>query len=329
MVTRFKLALVWAIALTAVAQAGELNPKQVPADAKWLAHVDLAALEETKALQKVRDTWPQKTERFRTWMQETYGVDPREDFESVTLYGTSYGKDDCVMILTSDYSTEKVKSRIESQQDVQKTEWCDHTLYTCPIGKAGKDKSYAQDQQQTQQAHSSSSGKSTDRVSWALIDDNTIAYSKSVRGLKDAIETIEGHNESLAGKDSKLTADLPNGAVAYAAATSLDSISHEGMLFPILRQHEHACFVLGERDGKLFDELKLVARNEEVAKQMKQVIEGYTAALKVSCMDSEPMSKMMDNVEIKQDGSTVTANWSGEIERFTQALNNLKSQQRR
>jgi len=321
---RLTLALAAAAILPTALMAGPLNPEQVPADAKWLAHVDLAALDETKALKEVRGIWPQRTEKLRSWMQENYGIDPREDFESVTLYGTGYAKGDCVLILTADYSEDKVRSLIQSQQDVKKTEWRDHTIYTC---KAGDKKS--DDGQDSSAKNKGWGDGESKKVAWVLVDDDTIVYAKSPRGVKDAVETIEGHVASLEGKDSKLTSDLPHGAVAYAAAERLDSIPHDGLMFPVLRQLEHGCYALGERDGKLFDELKLVARNEEVASQLKQVIDGYAALCKVSVSDSKPLSKMMDNVQVQQNGATVKASWNGDVDRFAQALRNLKSVRQR
>ncbi len=172
-------------------------------------------------------------------------------------------------------------------------------------------------------------GDKSDRVAWVLVDDETIVYSKSVRSLKDAVETLEGHAESLEGKESELTADIPDNAVVYAAAVELDSISHEGAMFPLLRQHKRACYALGEKDGELFDELKLVARNEKVAEKMEKVVEGYAAAMKVMFIDSEPMSKMLENVEIEQDNATVKTCWNGDVDRFAEALKDCKKNMKR
>ncbi|TWT90371.1 hypothetical protein Mal64_07600 [Pseudobythopirellula maris] len=324
MIYRTVLALALAIALPTIASAGPLNADQVPEDTKWLAHVDLAALEETKALKEVRGTWPDRAQKFRNWMQETYGIDTREDFEGVTLYGSGYGEGDCVMLLTADFNADKVRSRINKQKDVQETAWRGHTIYTC---QASKNKEEPHDSRGDE--WSSKKDKKSHTVAWVLVDDNTIAYAKSKRSVKDAVETIEGHSASLKGEDSELTSGVPENAVVYASAIELKSIPHEGAMFPLLRQHKRACFAAGERDGKLFDELKLVARNEEVASQMKQVVEGFSAMLKVSLMDSEPLRKMVEDVEVQQDGATVTASWNGEIQRFAQALQNYKSSQQR
>ncbi len=321
--------------LPAAVGAGPLNPKVVSADAKWVAHVDFAALNDTKAVREVRDIWPKKTEKAREWMQENYGIDTREDFESATAYGSSYGKGDCVVVLKSDYSEDKVHSRIESQEDVKTTEWRGHKIYTCQASKM-KSKHHKADSNDEKKDASSSDYKSdskwgdkSDRVAWVLVDDETIVYSKSVRSLKDAVETLEGHAESLEGKESELTADIPDNAVVYAAAVELDSISHEGAMFPLLRQHKRACYALGEKDGELFDELKLVARNEKVAEKMEKVVEGYAAAMKVMFIDSEPMSKMLENVEIEQDNATVKTCWNGDVDRFAEALKDCKKNMKR
>lgn len=320
MMSRFTLALAAALALPTIAWAGPLKPEQVSADAKWLAHVDVAAMNETQVLKEVRSIWPEKSQKFRAWMQESYGVDPREEFDSITLYGTGYDQGDCVMILSADYSAKKAEAR-STQQDVETMQWRDHTIYTCQAGKM----KHGDQQKQASSQDESSKTKKSDRVAWVLLDDDTIVYAKSVRGIKDAVETIEGHASSLAGKDSELTSELPQDVVAYATAVELDSIEHEGAMFPLLRQHKRVCYALGERDGKVFDELKLMARNEQVASQMKQVVEGFTAMLKVSVMDSQPLSKMMENVEVQQEGAKVTASWNGEVQRFASALEEYKS----
>ena len=82
------LALV--LGLAAAANAAPLDPKQVPAEAKWLMHVDVDAMRQATVVQKA---WKKGLEMHKEAQQHldklktAIGMDICKDLHGVTAYG--------------------------------------------------------------------------------------------------------------------------------------------------------------------------------------------------------------------------------------------------
>jgi hypothetical protein len=124
------------------------------------------------------------------------------------------------------------------------------------------------------------------------------------------VELLKGDADSLDG-DSRLVSDVPEGTILYGAAIELENISRHERPFPVLKQHEHIRLVVGEREGELFKEVTLEARDEETAGQMKETLEGLVALSKLWSAEMENLNALYDDVEIEQEGATVHAKWRG------------------
>lgn len=322
------------------ASASPLDPAHVPAEAKWVIHLDLSALTETELAQRVREKRPQMVQGLRQWMQQRYGIDPREDLDSLTLFSESYQSHTGTMILKADYDRQKVQSELEAKEGVETESWMDHTLYTVDKrkmeGANGKSRSYDRpataggqaDDRDTAPSEPADADVQAERgddepgrtITLVLVDDQTVIFGSSPENAKEAVSLVKGNYPSLKGKRGELLDALPEGAIFYGAAVKLDSISqHEG-IFPILSQHQRIVWAIGQQDDEIYEKLTLVANSPEVAEQMKTIIEGFVAFCNVWAADNETLSGLVQATEVRIEDQTVHAEWRGETGDVVAAL---------
>jgi hypothetical protein len=126
--TAIAAALVTLAFLTPPGSAAPLDPKRVPADAKWVIHLDYEALTDTQLMEIYRSKRPQRVERARKWLQERYGIDPQQDLKDATLFSDSYRSHSGAIVLRTAYDREKVEADVLKRRGVKTTQWQDYTL---------------------------------------------------------------------------------------------------------------------------------------------------------------------------------------------------------
>jgi hypothetical protein len=335
---------VLALLVPRAVEAAQLDPAHVPSDAKWVVHLDLELLCDSGLAEAYRDKRPEKVERFRNKMKDRYGIDPQEDLKGLTLFSDDYEPHSGAAILRANYDREKIDQGVLSKKGVKTNKWRDYTLYTWKHhkdrekgmhrhGEKGKHRhaekhNYHDRNAGGDQAHEDSHAKKAEKkgkkrkrtVTAALVDDKTIVFAGSQKRVKAAIKLLKGDSESLEGKDSRLVADVPDGAFIYGAAIELQKISAHEKPFPILKQHEHVKLVVGERDGELFKHVTLKAKNEETAGQMKKAVEGLVALSELMTAEMEQLNALYSEVEVTEDGATVKVKWQGDTDDVVEAV---------
>ncbi len=109
----------------------------------------------------------------------------------------------------------------------------------------------------------------------------------------------------------------------YGAAIELTKIARHDGSFPILQQHEQIVYESGEKDGKVFENLTLVATSPEVAKQMKDVLNGFVSLIKVWAGDNPSLSKLVDDVDLSIEGATVRSRFQASGKDVVSALEEI------
>lgn len=333
-------------------QAGELKPEHIPADAKWVLHVDLEQLLDTELVQAVRERRPEIVENVRQWIRQQYGIDPRSDLMSVTMFSKDYEEYTGSMILQAKYDPQKVEQQLRGAEQLETTQWNDMTFYTFKVAKhqaAKKQNKFdqlqssrtekpapvrAQNRSATlqQPGQSLSAGKSEKEghdhsggkeMTVVMLDSDTIVFGSSVENIKGVVGLLKGDQASLKGKDSKLISKVADGAIMYGAAIELENITKSNLPMPVLKQHEMITWVFGERDGQLFEEATLVGQSEDVAEKMEQLIRGVVAYEQLWAADSEPLTKIVEAAKISRDGDKVKVEWEASTDTVVAGLDDL------
>jgi hypothetical protein len=300
--------------LTASVTAAPLNTKDVAKDAKWLAHVDLASLADSKLAKEASNEWPKKEKKLRAWMEKSYGITPKEDLESLTLYSCEYEKETGVAILKADFERSKVESTLSSKDNVEKSEWNNHTFYTYDVNEHEKaDHTKAKNSHElTKSDYKKEMKHKTKQVTTVIADDQTIVCGKTPDQVKQALKVMDEKEPSLASQgESPLVGTDAQTALVYAVATDLAKLPQcEGFL-EVLRQHQCIEYTLKEQDDKLVEEYVLKAVDEKVAGKMKEAVQGLIALGEVWTTDAPKLQKMMDEATVEQRGMNIHVRWEG------------------
>lgn len=310
------------VLLAPSAPAAPLDPSHIPSDAKWVIHVDFKALGETKLVEKVRENRRQLLFAARTWLQNRYGIDPREDLDSLTAFGSSYQAHTGTLILKANFDQQKVQARLEQKPNAQKISLGEYTVYSFPVthphpyNREASNKASANETERAAQEHART-------INILLLDGKTMIVTAAPDRMRVAVDLVKGTATAVAKKDMPLLSKLSEGTIFYGAADKLGEITeHEGF-FPILKQHEQIFTSVGVKNDQVFKELTLVAQTEDVAKNMKSFLEGMTALGKVWAADSENLEKLVENKEITCEGKTVQLKGHADSETVLKALDEL------
>lgn len=320
------LSMLW---VSSTAMAAPLNPSHVPADAKWVIHIDLEALTDTALAEQVRQNRPEMVKLVRQWFQNRYGIDPREDLIGVTMFSDSYESHTGAMILKAGYDREKVAAELKNNPNVQAESWENQTIYmvTKPrLGARLNDSNRGEEAapRQRREPRQNEAGANPTKSAIILLDDQTAVFASSADRAKAVVGLLQGGSPSLEGKESGLLKELAEGAILYGAAVDLKQIAqHEG-IFPILRQHEQIYLSVGEKEGEVFRNLTLVAQSEDVAEQMKKSLEGAVAFGKVWSAGSENLTRIVEGVEVTREGNTVHFQGRSDTETVLGALGEVR-----
>jgi len=108
--------VVLALLLTApVALAEPLAPRIVPAAARWVLHVDMAALKASATGQVLLEAGLRDdVARQLDTAKALYSVDVREDIEGMTMFGTGDSPDAAVLVMTGRFDAERLTELVEA-----------------------------------------------------------------------------------------------------------------------------------------------------------------------------------------------------------------------
>jgi hypothetical protein len=274
------LSLAWTIA----AQAGALNLEQISGNAQWLAHVDVDAMKASPVAKSFCEDclkdWPAVREDFKEF-REKWGFSLCKDLQGITLYGTKIAPKHNVMIVKATFNKQAIVDRLTKTACLETSQHNDHTLYAWTKLKGTK---YAR------------------KVAIAFFQEDTIVLASCVDLLKQALDTLDGKAPHLAGKDSPLAANVPDGAIFLARADGLQN-AEVGDALSILKLFRQLNYVEGQREDRWFGELQVTAESEEVANKLKEIFQGHLAMLSLHFHDQPGAVKLIDKIQISVDGN--------------------------
>lgn len=315
------LSVIAVVTMLGGVDAAELNPAQIPADAKWLIHINQEKLSDLEVIETLRYMYPKIDNAIRQWFKNRYGIDPQDDLRSLTMFSRDYRAHTGTVLLQTEYDEEKIKailrkSDLSKKRDgLKQTKWKDHTLYTVTLAKHDHEHKYGEASSDREE-HDLSGGKQMT----VYFGDELIVLASSVSNAKSVLQLLEGDAPSLQGRDSPLIAEAPAGAVIYGAAIDLSSLDQHTIFFPLLRQQQQCVYAFGQRDGKLFETLTLTAQSQEVAKKTTEVLEGLIAYEQLCAAGSEPLTRLMNNVQLTGSGTETRVTWEGDSELVVAAV---------
>jgi hypothetical protein len=281
----FGIIAVALFALAARAQATPLDLRQIPADAQWVAHIDVDTMREpqvfSEAFDAVSEQWHDVPARLQT-LRDDFGLDLAGGLHSITLYGKNFGKPTGVLIADVDVDRAMLEAKMKE----------------APGYKTEKHGSY------TFHAWADEHGPLTG----VFYKETVLVFGRTTVEVAAALDVLDGKSPNLAGKDSPLAAKVPAGATFVGRALGLADADLPWKS-PLLKKSESVATALTVSSDTIDCEVQLVTKSEEAAPLFKDAVNGGLAMATLQLGSDPALAELFKTVKIKTAGKTVTVTW--------------------
>jgi hypothetical protein len=280
------LALIWICSNQAAVQAEPLELKQVASDAQWVAHIDVDAIKESIVVQRAYDwcmTECAEAGEQLAKIREKLGLDLTEDLQSVTFYGKKIKIGVGVAIVHANVDQADLEAKVQGARDYTKTEHGSHTLHQWTHKQGGHEH----------------------QVTGCFHSPTTLLFGRRSEDVIAALDVLDGKAASLEGSDSSLAVASPSGTMLAVKASRLEDMELPSRS-PMIKLGKSFSVVLGEDGGESFAIAKLMAKSDEMAKQVMELLEGFHALALMQREDDPLAQEVLHAVKANTEGNKVT-----------------------
>jgi hypothetical protein len=279
--------------LVATLRAEPLDRRQVPADAKWLIHLDADAGRDSKVGQTMLDLLraiPQSQMALEK-AQACFGMDLTSDVSSYTAYGKNFVPDGGVLIVRGKLNRAKLLALLQTIPTLKTVNVHQHDVFIWT---------------ETDPQNAARPGHESAAV---LFDDHTVVLAHDLQLIGDALDMLDGKGKSLDGAASPLAALPPDGTVIEAGATGLSGVPELPDHSPVVRQCDSGMLYMGERAGEAFLHGSIATSSQEVAHQLQALLVGLQAAAQFNAIKNADQLRLLLPLKVSTEGQTVRVDW--------------------
>ncbi|MCG3178831.1 MAG: hypothetical protein BIFFINMI_01161 [Phycisphaerae bacterium] len=282
------------------ASAAGLDARQVPATAKWVAHVDVTRLVASRLGQFVIDKGKAVgLEEKLAEVRNALGCDLLTDVKGLTLFGDSYDEKAWVLLLDAKMDQRKVTRIIEASEGPETLAVGDYTVHRWIDAKA------------------KAQGKPAVRFG-CFHGDSQAVIAADPDSLKAALLTLDAKAPSVAADDARVKSlTAADGAILYMDASDVAAAAKDRPRAGVLTNVRHVSLRVSEVDADLACDIALTAADLEHAQRFAKVLQGLIAMVEIGIeqkqADGQPVrpgeqlvADMLGKVKVAQDGPTVT-----------------------
>jgi len=274
----------------AVVRAEPFEPQRVPADAKWVLHVDMDTVRTSslwKLIEKRIDGNPQLQAQIEEVAQRT-GMQFPDDVFDVTLYSHSFEEADTVVLLRATTDQQGVLALLQFSPSYSSTPHGAHTI-----------------------------------VSWD--DKGKVLYGSYFQDdeivISQTRENVEAALDLLDGKGDALPATMPSGAatsgvLGYVAGSGLEALKQlKKPESPLIEQIDSAWLSLSEADEDAMVRGSVTAKTPQAALQMHRTVEGLRAMLALFAagedadLKTRTAADALSTLKVTAEGSVLKIEW--------------------
>jgi hypothetical protein len=279
----FALAAAAVLALAGWAQAGAFDAKEVSADAKWAAHLDVDGLMASNLVKKARAQFFKEhpdAEAKLTAFCDLFRFDPMTYLHGITIYGTQLKKDTGVAIIRAKVDQKLLLDLVKTRPEHETAEYGKFELH-----------SWRKD------------GEKIDHG--AFFKPDVLVLAASTDELKAALDVLDGTKPNISEAYASLASAIPPGAILIAGAKDLAEANLHPES-PLSKQADSALLVIGENQGQVFVRGTLNVKDAEIAKKMKAVADGALALASLVKSDDADALKLIESVKVTLADKSIT-----------------------
>jgi len=266
-----------------------LDTKQVPADAKWVVHLDVDAMRDSALVRMAYDNGMEHAEAIEKHAEQfcsLLGINPEDDLHGLTVYGKQFNDEQIVLIVSADLNQVMLVQRVLGAPGHSSQKHGQYELHTWSGG------------------HGSATG--------AFFKPGVMVLARSEADVANALDTLDGKSPSLAGNASALAAKVPSGTMLVARGIGLSTVPLP-YKSPLIKQAESLSLVIGESKNQIFVNAELGVKSADAAEKVKKVIDGALAAVELHHGPDSPLTKGAEILKVKQADCTVTVDGQANV----------------
>ncbi len=293
-----------ALAMPALSWADPLDARQIPADAKWVVHIDMDAARDTKTWDAIytklvnNDEFQTKVGQIEQLMN---GHFPR-DMRDLTLYGRAAGDEAAVIILHAKMDRNQTLGFLQLMNTYQENAYGDYKVISW------EDK-----------------GK---RLFASFHDDSTVLVGRLEANIQAALDTIDGKGESI--KDGPLASGIKPQLLVYVAAQDLADLKKPNEpQSPVVKEIKSGWICLSEKDGNDIVQANFLTENADTADQLHSAMSGIKAMVSMAGNGdnadpkAQAAAKALKSFTATQTDKVVTVEWPIPLEQVTDFISKL------
>jgi len=276
------------LAFPQVAAANPLRTSLIPSGARWVIHIDVARLAETRVKGLLYEGSPGGVGRVVKRMETVGKIDLLRDLTGVTIIGLGEREQDTVVVFEGKFDREYLLSLIKLETSAKEIPYRKFTLYNWG---------------------------STDYGVFA--SDNLTLLGGSARTIQMVLDAWEGKDNAAPNAPiiAKLST-LSSGAFVVASAGKLSALAKDERGSFFLKKAGAAVLRVVEEKGVVKLNLELETDSPETASNLAKLADGLIA---LQAMGGETPSRDLEflkGLKIVQQGSTLLATLETAAENF-------------
>lgn len=299
------LALTTAIGLsmaTSPTLAAPFDPKQVPAEAKWVLHIDADVTKASTVGTAIIDELLSRPDAQQGLdaLEALAGFNIPRDIHGVTLYGRAFGEENNVILLNGVFDVNRILGVLELSPSYSNEAYSDKEIVSW------EDK-----------------GK-TMFGSFATSD--IIVLARSAESVKLALDVFAKKGSTM----DKLAdeAKLPGASVlAYVKGSGLAELAKARGASPVLAHAESAWLVVGEDDKKqMYAKGHVESPDSQQSTRLFRAAEGIRAIVALQATkenvedDVTRLNTLLTNLTLNQTSTGVDLAWQASAETVVEAI---------
>jgi hypothetical protein len=292
------------------ARATPPDPNYVPADAKWLVHVDVDRLSKTQTYEILMQQAEREEGNVREKLAkvgEALGTRFPDDLHGLTLVGRGFDANSAVLVVRGKLDKDRL------------------------LGMAKSMPGYSSVMHGTVEVSTWAGAKQAESVSGAFLADDVLVLGRTPADVRRMLDLAAGR-EKPAAADGLLagaaTADASDatGVMAYLAGDGLAELQRKHPVSPLIAQVSSARLALSERGEDLTLKAVLNVTSPDIAKQVKGALEGFKALMGLAALDdsgdvqAKAVAEIAQRATVSAEASTVTLDWPMPVARVRELV---------
>jgi hypothetical protein len=278
------------------ASANGFDAKHVPANARWVAHLDVESLLHSQLFTAVTHGHGSlHADVDLHEIEQQFGIDPLKDVRGITVYNAGPGEQDTALLVTASARVEELTAKLSAVEGHASIQVGNRTVHT-----------FQEDGATWYGSIEAGSGN----------DERLVVLARGEDLYTRALELALGQGKSLASSPTPAIRAKPAaGSILFAAASqNLAELANLGaeQASAVARLAKAFVLDLGEQSGMLSLRLVIDTQKPEDALRVQQVFQGASALLSLMGQDPEQgerIQRLLGALRFDASGSQMTASF--------------------